>query len=160
MNREERQIRITNWVIEAFGERCMAPKERAARLLEEAVELAQSEGLTIPEVRALIEHIYSKPCGTASQEVGNIAVTLLAYCGATGFSADEEEEREVLRVLGEPLDYFRLRHQRKARAGIAMNGYTPGHDTLQEGEEGAATEEPVVNGKSMSISDKPSGIEG
>jgi hypothetical protein len=33
-------------------------------------------------------------------------------------------------------------------------------DTLHDGEEGGATEEPEVNGSSMSISDKPSGIEG
>lgn len=34
------------------------------------------------------------------------------------------------------------------------------HDTLQDGEAGAATEEPEVKGNSMSISDKPSGIDG
>lgn len=34
------------------------------------------------------------------------------------------------------------------------------HVTLQDGEAGAATEEPVVKGNSMSISDKPSGIDG
>jgi hypothetical protein len=34
------------------------------------------------------------------------------------------------------------------------------HDTLHDGEEDGASEEPVVNGSSMSISDKPSGREG
>ena len=34
------------------------------------------------------------------------------------------------------------------------------HDTLQDGEAGAVSEDPVVNGSSMSISDKPSGSEG
>lgn len=34
------------------------------------------------------------------------------------------------------------------------------HDTLQDGEAGAETDEPRVKGSSMSISDKPSGIEG
>lgn len=33
-------------------------------------------------------------------------------------------------------------------------------ETLQEGEAGAVSEEPVVNGSSMSISDKPSGSDG
>lgn len=97
----------------------MAPLERVTRLLEEAIELAQSEGLLLDDARRLMEHVYQKPPGDAFQEVGGVGITLLVYCGSRGFSADRAELSELVRVLGRDPQHFRDRQNAKAAAGVA-----------------------------------------
>ncbi len=120
MPRDDRQYAVKQWAVDAFGEASMAIHERIARLLEEVIELAQAEEFPPEQIARLVEHVYSKPPGIREQEVGGIGVTLLAYCAVIGISADEAEEREVLRVLGKPLEHFRTRQNAKAAAGIAL----------------------------------------
>lgn len=119
--RNHRQRCVQQWVVDAFGEQvAMNVHERTMRVLEEAIELAQSEGISLFEVVGLANHVYRKPLGKPQQEVGGIGVTLLAYCALKGFSADEEEQREVARILSFPPDHFRQRQAAKAAAGVAM----------------------------------------
>lgn len=120
MNRDDRQKSVLKWVGETFGERSLAPLERVLRVLEEAVELAQAEGMTLDRARAVVDYVFNKPPGDPSQEVGGLGVTLLAYCASRGFSADAAEELERRRVLDIDPEYFRARHNVKADAGIAV----------------------------------------
>lgn len=96
----------------------MGLKERALRVLEEAVELAQAEGVDITMVNRLTDHVYSKPPGEPAQEVGGVAVTLLCYCERRGISLETEEVREFRRVLALPPEHFAARHAAKDAAGI------------------------------------------
>jgi hypothetical protein len=120
MERDVRQKRIFEWVESTFGHAASVPRERALRLLEEAVELAQAEGLSIGHVQGVVDHVFSKPPGAPEQEAGGVGVTLLAYCASKRISADEEEARETARVLAIDPSYFRARHNKKADAGIAV----------------------------------------
>jgi len=120
MNRDNRQRAVLQWVIETFGEPAAAPMERALRVLEEAVELAQAEGLTRDRAIDVVEYVFGKPAGTPSQEAGGLGVTLLAYCEARSLSADEAEQREFDRVMAVDPAQFRARHNKKAEAGIAV----------------------------------------
>lgn len=119
MTRDQRQRRVFDWVVETFGSANANVQERTRRLLEEAIELAQAEGLSLVEILNLAEHVYGKPPGAPAQEAGGIGATLLAYCEAKGLSADGCEDAEVQRVLGMDQSYFRRRHNRKAQAGVA-----------------------------------------
>jgi hypothetical protein len=119
-NRNERQRVVLSWVRRTFGEGLLAIEERVARLLEEVVELAQAEGLPEEKAHALVAHVYGKPSGAVLQEVGGIGVTLLAYCGAAGISADGCEAAEVARVLALPAKHFHKRQNIKAAAGVSM----------------------------------------
>ena len=117
--RQRRQRTVYAWAAATFGAATMSPVERALRLVEEVVELAQAEGLAPELVRAVLDHVYAKPPGDRAQEVGGVGVTLLAYCEARGLSADAEEARELARVLAIDPERFRERHNIKAAAGIA-----------------------------------------
>lgn len=123
MNVEPRLIRlgsVYNWVITYFGRGVATnTKERAKRLLEEAIELAQCENISLEEVNLLAKHVFAKPIGEPAQEVGGIGVTLLAYCASKRLDPEEEEQREIDRIWLKPVGYFRARHQRKVDAGIA-----------------------------------------
>lgn len=119
VDRDNRQKAVLQWVGDTFGKPSLSTRERALRVIEEAIELAQTEGLTVEDVRSVAEHVFGKPPGDPAQEVGGLGVTLLAYCEARGISADMEERREFNRVLAVDPAHFRARHNKKADAGIA-----------------------------------------
>lgn len=119
--RDERQTTVFNWVKEAFGVKiAMNVRERMTRFLEEAVELAQSEGLEWDEVNKIVAHVMSRPPGDPEQEVGGVSVTLLAYCAISGKSADGLEMREIMRILSKDPKEFADRQNKKAFLGIGM----------------------------------------
>ncbi len=119
MNRDKRQVAVYRWVGDTFGYANLETEERCKRFVEEAIELAQAEGLTEEQVRAIVSYVYEKPGGEVQQEVGGVGTTLLAYCEAVGISADMCEEEEFRRVLALDPEHFRRRHNIKAAAGIA-----------------------------------------
>ena len=120
LKRNLRQSAVFHWVRATFGEPSTVASERVLRVLEEAIELAQAEGIPQDRVLASVEYVYRKPVGDPAQEVGGLGVTLLAYCETKGISADEEEAREFDRVVKIDADHFRARHNKKADAGIAV----------------------------------------
>lgn len=122
MERDARQKLVLEWVKNTFGPATTGSHERALRLLEEAIELVQAEGITRSEVEAIIDHVFRKPPGKPEQEAGAVGVTLLAYCEARGFSADAAERIEYERVSKIDPSHFRARHNLKADAGIATRG--------------------------------------
>ena len=79
MRRE--QDRVSDWVRASFGDGAMHRQERAMRVLEEAIELAQAEEIADEDVQRLSAHVYAKPPGSPDQEVGGIGVCLLAWAG-------------------------------------------------------------------------------
>lgn len=72
---------VGKWMLEVFGaEIAMDPLERIMRFLEEALELAQAEGMTAAEVGRVVDYVYGRPTGETAQEVGGVMVTLAAFC--------------------------------------------------------------------------------
>ncbi|TXH35241.1 MAG: hypothetical protein E6Q98_15710 [Rhodospirillaceae bacterium] len=113
--------RIRSWVLTSVGREAFESRqERAARVLEEAIELAQAEDLPQPQATALVRHVYSKPIGDPVQETAGIGVTLIAYAAAAGISLPVVIARELARIEALPADHFRKRQQAKADAGVAM----------------------------------------
>jgi hypothetical protein len=118
--RDFRQKLVSAWVASTFGESVASNMpERIARFVEEAVELAQAGRFPKAKILAIVEHVYSKNPGEVAQEVGGCGVTLLAFCAASGISADDCERREVERITSLPADYFREGQNIKAQAGVA-----------------------------------------
>lgn len=62
----------------------MDPLERIMRFLEEALELAQAEGMNEQEVERVVSYVYGRPAGESFQEVGGVMVTLAAFCFRRG----------------------------------------------------------------------------
>jgi hypothetical protein len=121
--RDERQALVAKWVEDTFGPTTIL--ERIDRLVEEVVELAQAEGTHHQTLHRIIKHVYKRPPGVPSQEVGGIGMCLLAYCATAGISADTCEQAELARVLGVSADVFRQRQNVKADAGIGLRVEEP-----------------------------------
>jgi NTP pyrophosphatase (non-canonical NTP hydrolase) len=119
--RDERQRRVTEWARAAFGEaEATGLAQRGVRLLEEAIEAFQACGGDEAIAHKLVAYVFARPVGTVGQELGGVAVTVLALAAAAGVSADEEECREIHRVLSKPLQEFTQRNANKNAAGFKI----------------------------------------
>ena len=114
--REMRQEALADWAIKCFGPD--SPRQRALRLLEEAVEAFQAVGGDEGQAVELLRFVFSKPPGEISQEIGGVAVTSILLANSLGLSADECEAREIARVLAKPHAHFTQRNEAKIAAGF------------------------------------------
>jgi hypothetical protein len=93
------QARVGQWVTLCFGSFIATNRqERALRVVEEAIELAQAEGLHPVYIKAIAERVYGRPVGTARAEAGGVGVTYLAYCEAFGEDHKNLIEKELARI--------------------------------------------------------------
>lgn len=118
--RDLRQKTLADWCRECFGPDQLSVPQRGVRLLEEAIEAYQSAGGTIDMAHRLVSYVFAEPPGKLDQELGGLAVTLLALAEAAGLSAEDEEVREIGRILSLPPEHFRARNQRKNDAGFEV----------------------------------------
>ena len=113
-----RQGFILRWVKDTFGDRALNPKERGARLVEEALELGQACGLEYPEVGAIVDRVFSRPSGTLKQEIGGVQICLEALAEYYGIEVDDCTNDEFYRIMRLPPDYFEKKYADKESAGI------------------------------------------
>ena len=115
----ETQERAKAWCVSRFGESAMCRQERATRVLEESIELAQSEGVPPEQARLLLEHVYSRPVGEPRQEAGGIMVCLLIWAAAADMNLWSLAITELRKIESCSVEYFRRRVQKKIDAGLA-----------------------------------------
>lgn len=113
------QFRILAWAAKTFGPAAMDRQELAARLVEEAIEVAQVEGVALAVVGKVAERVYSRPPGELAQEIGGTMITLQAMAERAGLNLDECADAEWNRVCSIPVEHFRAKHAEKVRAGTA-----------------------------------------
>lgn len=108
-----------DWCKRCFGIQVVASKsERALRIVEEALELVQIEGVPIDTVKHLVEVVYSRPIGNRNQEIGGIMVTTAVYCHAQNLSMEYEFQIELARILDKDPNKFRQRQKEKSDLGV------------------------------------------
>jgi len=119
-DRAERQMVVEEWVIKTFGQACLSSvEERVLRVVEEALELAQSEFVPRERIEQLLSHVWARPLGNPSQELGSLGITMLAYAAAKGMNCDATEVMELTRIVNLDPNYFRTKQNIKAAKGLA-----------------------------------------
>ena len=118
------QAVIEQFVRTRFGDKVMDNKEeRAARVLEEAIELFQVDARDPKEGRAkahkLIDVVFDKKVGDRKQEIGGLGVTLLALCAAHEHRLDELVKTEIARIMSMSPDHFLQKQTAKSDLGVA-----------------------------------------
>jgi len=79
------QAKAAAWNMETFGEEVFTSKEeRALRILEEALELAQASGVPTHMVNRLVEHVYTKPAGGPVTEIADVFFCTLVAAASWG----------------------------------------------------------------------------
>lgn len=90
---------ILPWLHSIFGAKAYNREYRAARLLEEAIELAQAAGLSRSSAVELLHFVYDKPVGDVYQETGGVMLTTMALCELLDIDIEEAATAELARVL-------------------------------------------------------------
>lgn len=116
------QMLTYNWAVSTFGEVATDPKERAARLLEEAAEVAQSLGVGGDVAARIVERTYGRPVGQPWQEIGGTLVCIVSLCHRLGLDAESLLYDELLRVTSRPREYWTKKHDEKVKDGTANVG--------------------------------------
>lgn len=117
---KESQERVAEWVRETFGPVVAKDRqERALRVLEEATELVQAEGIAFSQVVVLALRTYARPVGDAAQEAAGIGVTLLAWGAAAGVDVEAMVDAELDRIERPGTrEAIRAKQTEKQRDGI------------------------------------------
>jgi len=119
MTDQKSQSRVTSWVCSTFGkEVAMNVPERALRIAEEAIELAQACGLDAATLHRLVDYVFGRPVGEAGQEVAGCMVTLYAVASALGVDADTAFETELARIQRPEVIERCRRRQAEKRAAL------------------------------------------
>ncbi|BCJ91734.1 hypothetical protein IZ6_24690 [Terrihabitans soli] len=123
--------RCYDWAIRALGHAVASnPRERVLRVLEEAIELAQTEGVNQDVIDATVNRVYSRPVGHAPQESAQVLLTLSSYAACKGYHLEAMAEAELAMVedkLSSDPHYFAHRQAKKAGLGIGMKPQTEGY---------------------------------
>lgn len=121
LDRDSRPWDALQWAISTFTAKVATNrKERARRMLEEAMELAHAEGLTISDTEAIAARVWSGHLGHTWQEIGQLQMTLECLAANLGVSANEQADLEFARVQRIPKEEWERRHAAKVKLGIAI----------------------------------------
>lgn len=113
------QAQVGAWMPKVFDTPTIEnPLERGLRVLEEALELAQSVGVDQTHAERLLAHVMSRPSGQTRQEVGGLLVTVAALCNAAGVDM-ERAARDELDRCHEAIDKIAAKHAAKAAQGLS-----------------------------------------
>lgn len=114
------QLQAAKLVRNRFGTLAqISKKERARRVIEEAMELGQSVGLSMLDVDTISEHVFNRPVGEISQEHAGVLVSLLASAVANQIDLEEVTQAEIKRVWNIPEDVLQAKLALKREAMIA-----------------------------------------
>jgi len=110
------QANLAEWLIEALGkETLMSPQDRAIRVLEEAIELAQAVGIPESKAAELLRYVYARPVGEPTQEIAGVINAALLTAHGLGFNGLMLAENELHRARRD-IDLIRHKNLSKVQA--------------------------------------------
>ncbi len=121
---ERLQDMMGKWVVDNLGEAVfLNVSERALRVVEETIELAQSLGVQAETIHRTMLKVYSKPHGSPFQEMGGVMTTLLALGASTGMSLAEATGKEIARIhQPEVIERIKRRNAENMQDGTGIPG--------------------------------------
>jgi hypothetical protein len=122
LNVTECEHRISNWLQSVLGTEVRTNlRERASRIVEEAIELAQVEGVTRSRCSASSSACTRGRWASRHQEIAGIQVCVLAYTAAADIDLAKVTNDEITRIEDPALiEKIRAKHAAKAAAGTAI----------------------------------------
>lgn len=116
--RLDRQRRCMAWAERTYGENARSRRILALRLVEEAVELGQTQGLTLKDYVAVLRRVLRRKPGKVKQEIGGLMVVLYCLAENLGLDVDGCEATEIARVHAAPLDELQAKQAEKFEQGL------------------------------------------
>ncbi len=122
MNSLDLQGRATEWALKTFGRVAMDVRERALRLVEEAIEMSQAVGVERYQVLRMVWEVYSRKPGNPKSEMGGVAITsmIMAEALELNFLGAAEKEYERLKTP-QTIARCKKRQAEKKKKGLAAD---------------------------------------
>lgn len=119
------QSEYLGWALDIFPrEQVIDRRERAIRFLEEAQELAQTQGVTEDDNARLGRRVWSRPVGEVWQEIGGAQFCLFSLAENLGMSAISCAEQDLFRVKSMDPEHFRRKNAEKVVDGVTFTSTT------------------------------------
>lgn len=112
----------------------MDRRERARRVLEEAVELVQAAGLPKADAERILKDVYSREPGSVFQEVGGTMNTIAAFCAGLDVDLAQAAEVEMVRIE-DPAIIGKCRRKNADKAARGLSDCGIRHNTILFGDE-------------------------
>lgn len=116
-----RGVEFLAWAHRVFGECALRREERALRLLEETMELAQAAGIQIEQATRTARRVWGRPPGGISKEVGQVQSTMDTFCANEGLDPQALAEDEFARCQEKSDAHWKERHDAKTAVGITTD---------------------------------------
>lgn len=114
----ERQGRAYQWAMQTYGERTRNRRYQAFRFLEEALELAQNQGLSFEDMVRVAKYVSDRKVGDTKVEIGDVALCLAILAENLGLSVDTCLTSCLLRIKS--LDPVACRAKDDAKIAYGM----------------------------------------
>lgn len=115
---QQRQERAYQWAMDTYGVRTRLARYQAFRFLEEAMELAQTQGLNFDDVVRVARWVHERPMGDTKEEIGDTALCLLILSENLGLSFDSCLTSTLLSVRGNDPVKSRAKDDAKIKFGL------------------------------------------
>ena len=108
------------WALWAFGRVVLNRQERAMRLLEEATEYAQAEGVQKIVADAIVTRVYLKDPGDPVEELAQVQMCVCAAASVHNVDLMETTHQQVNKCWERNAAEWERRHDAKVQLGIAV----------------------------------------
>ncbi|AXQ68713.1 hypothetical protein HOU00_gp412 [Caulobacter phage CcrPW] len=110
------QVNLAHWLERCLGRQTLlSRKDRAIRVLEEAIELAQAAGIPRDKALEQLDHTYGRPKGRPYQEIAGVLNATLLAAEAYGYDGLTLGLDELARAE-EKIDLIREKNRTKVQA--------------------------------------------
>lgn len=115
----ERQVRAYAWAEATYGEQLIRQRRyQAFRLLEEVMELCQTQGLSLEDFIRTGEFVSSRPVGDTKDEIGDARICLDILSENLGLSVDHCHTNALSRIQSLDPEKCRAKDAAKIAYGL------------------------------------------
>lgn len=114
-----RQVKAYDWAVATYGaDRVTQRRYQAFRLLEEVMELCQTQGLSLEDFVRCSEYVAARKIGDTREEMGDVQVCLDIMAENLGLSLDACHTTALNRIQGLDPVKCKLKDDSKIAVGL------------------------------------------
>lgn len=113
------KIGTLQWCADTYGvDKARSRRWQALRFLEEAIELADAEGLKMHDVFNVARFVFDKPPGNTREEIGDVAICLKVLAENADTTVEYALTDCVMRIIAMSPDRLPDSEAKKVAAGL------------------------------------------
>lgn len=115
---QRRQEQAYTWAMSVYGDRTVGTRYQAFRFMEEAMELAQTQGLDLEDLILVARYVSARKVGDTKIEIGDVSLCLDILAENLGLSVDSCHADCLNRIKALDPDKCRRKDDDKIKFGL------------------------------------------